>query len=321
MKLYAEIKPTPIREDYAKFQKNKPQNVGEILKFDGVGENDVYNPSIPFKLDGMTIIAGRVESRNNEISSTMFFLEKDGVWSPIEDAPVFNLQDPFVTFVDDELILGGVYVDWADEKTITSWKTEFYRGTSIFSLEKFTTGPPHMKDIRLLQLTDSRIAVFSRPQGDAMIKKYGCIAKIGFTIVDKIEDVTANVIENAPLLLDHFLDDEWGGCNQLFQLENGLIGVIGHKSWGEHIGGVHFLHYYSMSFAIDPNTRKMTTTKIIGSRDCFPQGQTKQPRLQDVTFTAGIVRNDDRTATLYTGLNDCQIGKLNILDPFIEYEG
>jgi hypothetical protein len=42
--------------------------------------------------------------------------------------------------------------------------------------------------------------------------------------------------------------------------------------------------------------------------------------VQDVTFTAGIIRRDDGTAELYTGLNDCQIGKIVINDPLIEYE-
>ncbi len=46
----------------------------------------------------------------------------------------------------------------------------------------------------------------------------------------------------------------------------------------------------------------------------------KAPRLQDVTFTAGIVRHGDGTATLYTGLSDCQVGRLEIEDPLQEYE-
>lgn len=320
MKLYSKITPTPLRQQYEEFQKNKPQKLGKILNFDGVGDLDVYNPSVPFELDGMTIIAGRVEQRSNEVSQTMLFTEKDGVWSPIEGAPVFDLQDPFVTFVGDELILGGVFVSWQDEKTITTWHTDFYRGKSIFSLKKFTSGPLHMKDIRLLELSDKRIAIFSRPQGEIMMKNYDCIAKIGFTIVDSLDDVTAETIANAPLLLDHFLPDEWGGCNQLFELDNGLIGAIGHKSWGEHIDDIHYLHYYSISFAIDPYTRKMTPAKIISSRECFPKGPCKHPKVQDVTFTSGIIRHDDGSASLYTGLNDCQVGCLQIVDPLVEYE-
>jgi len=318
MDLYSTITPVPLKQQHAEFQKNRPHNMGEILNFAGVGDYDVYNPSVPFTLDGMTIIAGRVEKRTDELSSVIFFTETDGVWLPIEGAPVLNLQDPFVTFAGGELIFGGVYVEWEGKRA--TWSTDFYRGDSIHNLRKFARGPAQMKDVRLLELSDKRIAIFSRPQGEVMARRFGCIAKIGFTTVDSLDDVTADAIENAPLLFDHFLPDEWGGCNQLFQLKNGLIGAIGHKSWGEMIDGVHFLHYYSMAFALDPRTRKMTPTKIIASRDCFPEGLTKEPRLQDVTFTAGIIRHNDGCATLYTGLNDCQIGKLDIADPLLDYE-
>ena len=217
-----------------------------------------------------------------------------------------------------DMIFGGVYVEW--EGTRAHWSTVFYRGHSIYDLKPFAHGPAQMKDVRLLQLADKRVAIFSRPQGEVMQKRFGCTAKIGFTLVDSLEAVTAEAIEEAPLLFDHFLPDEWGGCNQLFELPNGLIGAIGHKSWGEHIGGEHVLHYYSMAFALDPATRRMTPTKIIGSRDCFPPGQSKAPRLADVTFTSGIVRHPGGTATLYTGLNDCQVGRLEIPDPLLEYE-
>ena len=324
MGLYSAIAPVPLQQQVADFQKHRPPAMGEILRFEGVGDCDVYNPSVPFELDGMTIIAGRVEKRAEEFSRVMFFTEAGGVWSPIEGAPVFELQDPFVTFAGDELVLGGVYVEWEGKRA--SWCTDFYRGRTIHALRHFARGPAQMKDVRLLQLSDGRVAIFSRPQGEVMQKRFGCIAKIGFTLVDSLEEVTAEAIETAPLLFDHFLADEWGGCNQLFELKNGLIGAVGHKSRGEMLvrehGGEaeHVLHYYSMAFAVDPETRKMTPTKIIASRDCFPPGLSKAPRLQDVTFTAGIVRHEDGTATLYTGLNDCQVGKLQIADPLLEYE-
>ncbi|MHB1319111.1 MAG: DUF1861 family protein [Anaerolineae bacterium] len=324
MSLYSTITPEPLQQQVAEFQKHRPPAMGEILRFEGVDDCDVYNPSVPFTLDGMTILAGRVEKRAEEFSRVVFFTEADGVWSPIEGAPVFELQDPFVTFAGDELVFGGVYVDWEGKRA--HWSTVFYRGRSLHDLKLFARGPAQMKDVRLLQLRDGRVAIFSRPQGEVMQQRFGCIAKIGFTIVDSLDDVTADAIEQAPLLFDHFLPDEWGGCNQLFELKNGLIGAVGHKSRGEmvvreHGGGAeHVLHYASMAFAVDPETRAMTPTKIIATRDCFPPGLSKAPRLEDVTFTAGIVRHDDGTATLYTGLSDCQVGRLEIADPVLEYE-
>ena len=320
MKLYQTIKPEPLKAQYQAFQATKPKMKGEILTFLGVDDMDVYNPSIPFTMDGMTVMACRVEARDSEHSKTMFFKKVDeSTYAIMEEAPTFDLQDPFITFVGDELILGGVYVIWEGER-ITSWRTDFYRGTSLHDLKYFASGPSHMKDVRLLELRDGRIAIFSRPQGQCMLDQYGCIAKVGFTTVDTLDDVTPEAIDNATLLHDHFLPDEWGGCNQLFELDNGLIGVIGHKSWGEGTGENQRLHYYSIAFALDPDTLKMTPTKVIACRECFPKGQCKWLKVQDVTFTSGLIRNGNGTATLYTGLNDCQVGRLLMDDPLSEYE-
>ena len=150
---------------------SKPDYKGDKLNFVGSDGYDVYNPSIPFELDGMTIIAGRVENRSNEESDTMFFKKTGDVWQLITNAPVLKgVQDPFVTFIDSELWLGGVYVEWDGPKLI-QYYTVFYSGKSIFDLKLTAQGPKFMKDIRLLQLKDGRVAVCSRPQGEPMLKK------------------------------------------------------------------------------------------------------------------------------------------------------
>lgn len=300
-------------------RKGKPSG-GEILEFAGVGDADVYNPSIPFRIDGSTYMAGRMEKRDGNRSYTMFFTEAQGVWKVDETAPVFELEDPFITWIAGELILGGVRVIREGDR-IVSWVTDFYRGTSLHDLELFATGPDHMKDIRLVELTDGRIGVFSRPQGEKMLSKFGCIAKIGFTIIDSLSELNAEVIDGAPLLEGHFQPDEWGGCNQLYMLKNGLIGAIGHKAHRtSDEQNRERLHYYSIAFAIEPDTRKMTPVKIIASRDCFPQGEYKSLRVADVTFTSGVVRLEEGKAMLYSGLSDCQVGRLMITDPLLEYE-
>ena len=300
-------------------KKRRPAHLGEVRQFDGVDGYDVYNPSIPFELDGRVIMAGRVENRSNEVSKTMFFEEKNGRWSLIPNAPVLDLQDPFVTFINGELWLGGVYVVWDGDRCV-EYSTHFYRGTSIFQLKFAFAGPKMMKDIRLLELPDKKIAVFSRPQGEPMLKKYGCVAKIGFAIADTIEQINAEFIDAAPLLEGQFIPEEWGGCNQLYNLKNGLIGVIGHKSWGETVDDVFVIHYYSMAFALDPKTRACTQTKIIAVRDCYPKGPQKNARTADVTFTSGIIRLGGGKARLYAGLNDCETGTVLIEDPLDENE-
>lgn len=300
-------------------QKRKPEQQGVVIQFTGVSEYDVYNPSIPFSIDGMVVMAARVEKRRDEVSRTMFFQQHGDQWNLIQTAPVFDLQDPFVTFINGELWLGGVSVVW-DGPRCVSYKTHFYHGNSLWALKFAFAGPAIMKDIRLLQMPDDKIAVFSRPQGESVLKKYGCIARIGFTTVDTIEQVGADLIDQAPLLDGQFLPDEWGGCNQLYSLKNGLIGVIGHLSWGEQVGDAHIIHYYSMSFAIDPATRLCTPVKIIADRTCYPAGPQKNERTADVTFTSGIVRMIDGRAELYAGLSDCQVGRVVLEDPLLDYE-
>ena len=321
MKLYEKMLPISAKELYSEFQKNKEVKAAAVHTFEGVDDCDVYNPSIPFELNGSTYIAGRVETRDSERSKVKFFRYEQGSWVLCHDMQSFDLQDPFVTWIDEELILGGVRVDW-DEETgwAKSWCTDFYKGTSLNDLTYFTSGPDHMKDIRLVQLQDKRIGIFTRPQGSEMLKKYRCIAKIGFTIVNKLSEVTPVNIENAPLLEGHFLSNEWGGCNQIHLLKNGTLGVIGHISYGEGDDDNKILHYYGMSFVIDPHTRKMSVPKIIISRDCFPDGPAKASRLKDVTFTSGIIRGDNDTALIYSGLSDAQVGSALINDPFTEWE-
>ena len=78
---------------------------------------------------------------------------------PIADAPSSKLQDPFATIIAGEIVFGGVRVIWNNGR-IVSWVTDFYRGSSIYNLKYFTSGPDHMKDIRLrnARRQDSRFA-------------------------------------------------------------------------------------------------------------------------------------------------------------------
>jgi hypothetical protein len=319
--LYKTIEAVSARIQVKEFeQTRKPSYIGETLKFIGADGYDVYNPSIPFFINGVRIMAGRVENRANEESDTMFFKQEENIWTLISDAPVLkNIQDPFVTFINDELWIGGVYVEWSNGNLIRYY-TQFFKGLSLNDLKKVTRGPDFMKDIRLHQMTDGRIAVFTRPQGQPMIDKYGCIAKIGFIIADTAEQINEDFINSAPLLDGQFIPEEWGGANQIYSLKNGLLGIIGHKSCGEQVDDVFVIHYYSMAFAINPKTLELTQTKIISNRSCFPIGPQKNKRTADVTFTSGIIRLTDDKCELYTGLNDCEVGKIVLDDPLCEYE-
>lgn len=287
---------------------------GRKLFFTGVGTRDVYNISAPFKDSGELVIAGRVEDRNNESSEVMFFVERKGEWVPRNDAPVFALQDPFFTFIGNELVFGGVevYFDGDDPHYVTSWRTVFYRGYSINDLEPFAKGPLTMKDIRLVGLENGRIGVFTRPM---MVD--GARALIGYAEIGALEQLTEEIIDGADLLRHQFLPEEWGGANEAHLLSNGMIGVLGHIARMEDN---NIRHYYPMVFAYNPADNRYTPVKLIATRSMFPDGPAKRPDLEDVIFSGGLVRDRNGTASLYTGVSDAEAHVIVIPDPFLEYE-
>jgi len=216
-----------------------PENRGlhsEKLPFAGVGHRDVYNISAPFDLNGRKVIAGRVESRAVEHSDIIFFAENKSTWHPIAAAPTFaGLQDPCVTFVGAELILGGVRFPTKMADGSVGWRMDFYRGADLASLRLFLTGPDKMKDIRLVALADKRVGVFTRPQGAK-----GGRGQIGFFVADNLESITAAAMAEARLFPRQCRADEWLGANEAHCLGNGLIGVLGHIAYFDRSEHRHY---------------------------------------------------------------------------------
>ena len=278
------------------------------LYFKGVGNRDVYNITAPFTSANRTIIAGRVEPRDQENSNITFFEKSDDAWVPIPDAPIFELQDPFITFVQNELIFGGVKT--RDAGGVLEWKTVLFRGSDIFNLVQFFQGPAGMKDIRLCDLENGKIAVFTRPQGD--IGGRGIIA---YVEVSQLEELTIEVIDGAALLKDMFHPMDWGGVNEAHLLPNGEIGVLAHAACYGNDHVMQERHYYATSFVFDPALRQFRDYKIIASRDQFEDGPAKAKHLTDVIYSSGLIRVDG-TATLYTGVSDAEAHWIEIDDPF-----
>lgn len=293
-------------------EKIQPANPKK-LTFTGVGERDVYNITAPFEDEGELVIAGRVEARDTEHSEVYFFVNRDGVWGPREGAPVLELQDPFVTRIAGELVLGGVEIfPHPTNEGALGWRTVFYKGSSIEMLKQFFKGPDGMKDLRLSELKDGSIAVLTRPQGEK-----GGRGKIGFARIPSLNDLTLDVIEEAPLLEGQFAEGEWGGANELHILDNGLIGVLGHIASFDEEGN---RHYYPMVFALNPETGEHTEIQLIAIRDDFLAGASKRPDLVDVVFSGGLVRKEDGTADFYAGISDAEAHKITIKDPFDQFE-
>lgn len=294
--------------------KNNKDNSSRI-QFE-LGNNDtrdIYNITAAFTWNNETLIAGRVEARDSEDSEVVFFIEKDGVFVPREGYPVFRLQDPFVAVIKGELVMGGVEIyDDPLKPGHLAYRTIFLKGKTIETLERFAQGPERMKDIRLLELKDGRILVFTRPQGDI-----GGRGKIGYTIINKLEELTVENIEKATILQAQFIDEEWGGANELHLLSNGLVGVLAHIAKFDAEGN---RHYYSSSFTFNVETGEYTPMGLIGIRANFAEGGAKRPDLEDVIFSGGLVRNQDGTAVLYCGVSDAEAHRKTIQDPFMEAE-
>lgn len=285
---------------------------GERLTFAGVGERDVYNITAPFIDRGEAVIAGRVERRDSEHSEVVFFHESGGVWKPRQGDPVLALQDPFYSRIHGQLVVGGVEIfPHPARPGQLGWRTRFYRGSEVRDLKPFAVGPDGMKDIRLVELANGRVGVFTRPQGEI-----GGRGTIGYTQIDSLDELNADVINGAELL-EQFYPEEWGGANEAHLLANGLVGVLGHIARFDEAMNKH---YYPMVFAFDPETKTPSAMEIIAVRDDFPPGPAKLPSLVDVLFSGGIIRKGDGVAELYVGVSDAEAHRIVIPDPFDKYE-
>jgi hypothetical protein len=309
-----------IKEMKEHFETEKDLKVYEssVLSFHGVEGFDVYNCSIPFVWEDKEYIYGRVEKREEWARSWVRLFEKIGKdeYTLVRDHMTYQLEDPYISFIQGEIVLGGTHVR-KRSGNIDTFYGYFYRGTDLNDLNYFTTGPDYMKDIRLVELADGKIGVFSRPRNDEIKRKYGTGSMIGFTIINTLDELTDEVIKSATPINGIFGKDEWGGCNQAYLLENNNIGVIGHQCYTQPMkNGEALSVYVNISFEFDPQTFEVKDRKIIGTRSCYPKGPSKVPSLIDCTFTSGIILKNDGKADLYGGIGDTMEGRITIDYPF-----
>ncbi|THE13944.1 DUF1861 family protein [Bacillus timonensis] len=300
----------PVNELVTDYKRRQEEVKTEKLYFTGVGEKDVYNITAPFDDDGQTVIAGRVEGRDTEFSEVVFFIEKNGVWEPRENTKMFSLQDPFVSKIKGELVFGGVEVfeNPENEKQLF-WRTVFYRGKNINSLTKFAVGPLGMKDIRLFEYKDGKIGIFTRPQGEK-----GGRGIIGYFSIASLDELNAEIIDAAPLVKAHFLNEEWGGVNEAYVNEKGQVLALGHIASFDEEGN---RHYYPITFEYVPSINEIRSMKIIAMRSDFPDGDAKRDDLVDVLFSGGLKFIEDGKAELYVGVSDAEAHKAVIPNPFL----
>lgn len=277
------------------------------LKFLGVPKKfDVYNPSGAFEFKGKEYIFGRVEKRKDWANSRIMLFRKEGFgWRRVRRFKPLKLEDPFISEISGEFVLGGVFVKKSSGKL--DFKTVFYKGNSLFSLKKFAEGPWGMKDIRLIELSDGKIGVFTRPQEG----KYR-LGKVGFIILDSLNKLNESEINKAKLIKFPFKKGEWGGVNDVVLLSKTFLGVIGHVAYSK--GKTKF--YYPVSFKFNIKTRKISKLKVLFYRSDLPFDLPKNRFLYPVIFPGGIIRESGRNARLYVGLGDSKSYEVLIKNPF-----
>lgn len=309
-----------IQQQKAEFEQKKDALVYESarLTFVGIDTFTVYNCSIPFLWKGKEYMYGRVEKRDQWARSWVRLFEKVGQdqYALVPDHTVYSLEDPYIAQIQGEFVLGGTHVVKKSGKIDTVYGY-FYRGTDLNDLEYFTTGPRGMKDIRLVDRKDGTIGVFSRPRNAAVRERYGSESMIGFTTIRNLDELTDQVIENAAPIHGIFEEGEWGGCNQVYLLQGGKLGIIGHQSYTQPQTSQEDLAVYvNVAFEFDPETFAVSNRKVIGTRSCYPQAAPKLPQLADCTFTSGIVMRTDGRVDLYAGIGDEGEGRIVIDYPF-----
>ncbi|HHV60497.1 MAG TPA: DUF1861 family protein [Clostridiaceae bacterium] len=310
-----------LEKQKIQFEKTKKIFESTKLKFYGVDGWDVYNTSIPFEFEGDMYIYGRVEKRDEWAQSHARLFKKTGMdeWTWVPGSMMYPLEDPFISVINGTYVLGGTHVRYR-KNAIDTFYAYFYSSNNPYNLRYFTTGPEYMKDIRLVQLPNNRIGVFSRHRKNEVTKKHGKEALVGFTIIDNLYELDEFVINTAPIIHNLFNDGEWGGFNQCYYLSSGHIGIIGHKSYETlNEEGNSLYVYVNMSFVFDYIYGKILDEKIIATRSCYPAGPAKKPYLVDCAFASGIVMRPDGKADLYSGIGDTEEGRVVIDYPFEGY--
>ena len=303
------------------------------------------NPSSPVEMAGEeevehSYVRREVEEHGSEVVICERIPPDGDDWIQDEEMPVFpELQDPFhCGYVDGYQIFGGVKISTKEDGEL-EWRTVFYKYKNSMKelksadealVEPFCTGPLGMKDIRILQLhydekhpENNKIAVFTRPQhGEG---KFGGSGRIGYFEINNLSQLEGALEkhdqESDPksLIDGMFHEKEWGGANQLHNLKDGRIGVIGHIARvNEDTTSANYgvKDYYATAFIFDPVSRTFSDLKIIASAEDFPEVEGKKKDIGSVVFSGGIKRLGNGRAIFYCGVKDVEAGYLPIEDPF-----
>ena len=312
--------------EHRRNEKNRVVSPGEIIPLDErqdllrrifetnhqpLGETehiDVYNPAVIVGPNGIEFL-GRAEGRKTPFSTLVIhFLFEDGAWTPQGNiAP--PLEDPAVAKIGNEIVVAGVKLERDIRTASAEFKTVFYKGSTLDDLKKLgEESPLGMKDVRFteLKVLKKGIAVYTRPR-----ELKGGLGQIGFTVIDSLEDLNAQVIQNAPLINARFPEGEWGGVNQAQELPDGRVLALGHRAYRDKKKA---RHYFPWAFVHDPVTGEIRDLGILAESSDFPPTVAKAWDLRDVLFSAGFILEGNRL-TLYVGTRDTGVGRI-VIDNF-----
>lgn len=273
---------------------------------------DVYNPAIIVLPGGEVEFLGRAEGRKTPFSTlVLHFQFVDGHPIP-RDKFALPLEDPAIAKIGDEIVVAGVKLDRNLTTASADYKTDIYAGKSLGDLEKLEEeGPRGMKDVRFAQLKvlTNGVGVYTRPHTVAG----GLEGQIGFTTIDSLTDLTAKVIQDAPLINARFPEGEWGGLNQAQELPDGRVIGLGHRAYRDE---KKERHYFPWAIIHDPVTGEIIDLGILAESSDFPPGVAKAWDLRDVLFSAGFILDlKENKLTLYVGTRDTGVGKI-VIDNF-----
>lgn len=285
--------------------------LGQILSVAGLKPTEIaYNPAVIIQ-DGQKIIAARVESRDSTWHDPdqydphiMFYQRAGDSLHLLPRSPVFvRYEDPWATWLTTsvgtrQLLFGAVWVDYSVSPPVIT--TRIFLAPSVQELDPFSPVVEirGMKDVRLCQLPDGRLAVFTRPQFDDMF-----FGRIGFIIIDDLADLTSAVPQAALLKIDM---DSSGkiGANEVLYYQNRLQ-VICHVAT---LGSARDLHYRAFHFSLDPDSPFTGQIHLspLCCRSDFPTSLPKADYLEDVVFPGGI--GSPQEQEFYCGLSDSSLG-------------
>lgn len=299
------------------FHKNNPVISCKKLVFKGIEKGyDVYNPSVSFDFEGKKYIFGRVERRDKWASSRVFLFEnvkeneKFSFWKKSDRLQEINLEDPFIKMFKDEYVFGGVLVKKQIFSKRVDFRTVFYRGKSPFNLKKFAQGPENMKDIRLIELSNGKVGVFTRPLGG----KYGR-GKIGYVEINSLDSLNEISLNEAQIISLPFSEGEWGGVNDVVKLKNGYLGVLGHLAHAS-LNDERNKFYYPISFRFNPKSKKISKIEVLLDRADLPFDLPKNRFLYNVIFPGGILIGNNGFSKIYAGVSDSQSYEIILKNPF-----